>query len=689
MPANPPDDALAELAELFGVQTAYVDAAGQRRTAGRDTLVAVLGALGVPADDPDDAVREELVRRHLEVLAPVIASPPMVPQVIEVSLPRNVHPRDCWLTIHRQDESALHRTRLMPAVHRPVGGSNLEGQGMDRYEVRIAPSVVSVLSPGYYRLRVEGPDLDASSLVIVPPRCPEPERTWGIFLPVHSIRPSPDWGIGTYPALGDLSAWASGLGAGFVGTLPLFPLLDPEDPSPYLPATRLAWNELYVDPTAVPEAELVPGAADVLGTASSRALGSTLVDYAATGALVRQALEPMAAALWSTPSPRRDQLEDFARTHPEVAAYALFRAEREVPAGTTERDQATGYHLYAQWVADQQLAAAGDRLLLDFPVGVHPDGFDACVHAAAFAGGVQGGAPPDPFFAQGQRWGFRPLHPAAQRASEYGYLIACLRHAMRRASVLRLDHVMSLQRLYWVPDGLDATEGAYVDYPHDELRAIVCLEAAQSSTVVVGEDLGTVPEEVRAAMTQDRMLRSWVLELEVHGPGERAPVPPEMSIASIATHDLPRFAAWWGAGAADALRPTLDQLAVSPARLVMVDVEDLWLERRPHNRPGTTFGNWRHRSERTLEEMASAGEALARVDRLRRAEQLADERRAAAQRAAAQRVADAAEAERAARQAAAEVVPPPAMGPPPRRRRRWWGGSGGARDDDRQRGGAP
>ncbi|MGH9088290.1 MAG: 4-alpha-glucanotransferase, partial [Acidimicrobiales bacterium] len=387
---------------------------------------------------------------------------------------------------------------------------------------------------------------------------------------------------------------------------------------------------------------------------------------------------PMAEALWTTPSSRRDELEHFARSRPEIAAYARFRGEREGEGPAADR--ATGYHLYAQWAAEQQLEAVGERLLLDFPVGVHPDGFDAAWRSSSFAGGAEVGAPPDTFFEQGQRWGFRPMHPRAIREDGYRYLIDCLRHVMRRAGVLRLDHVMSLQRLYWVPDGYDATHGVYVRYPLEELRAVVCVEAARSATAVVGEDLGTVPGEVRAAMTQDRMLRTWVLQLEMQGPGERLPTPTEMSVASLGTHDLPRFAAWWGAGAADALRPCLDHLAGGPSRMVMVDIEDLWLERRPHNRPGTTTGNWRHRSDRTLEELKTTADLLARVDRLRReggdAARAPTSLDAAAPGSGTPAAAVPAPTLRAPARAGTTPAGPE---PPVRRRRRWW--RGGERGD--------
>jgi 4-alpha-glucanotransferase len=204
--------------------------------------------------------------------------------------------------------------------------------------------------------------------------------------------------------------------------------------------------------------------------------------------------------------------------------------------------------------------------------------------------------------------------------------------------VLRLDHVMGLYHLYWVPAGAEATDGVYVRYRSSELRAITSLEAQRSGTAIVGEDLGTVPDEVRQGMAQDRMLRSWVLQFEV---SENAPLPdpPELSMATIGTHDLPRFVTFFegpgrarwrrslGGDARRALRTCLDHLAAGPARLVMADLEDLWLERWPHNRPGTgpEAGNWRHRSARTLEAVLAdraVADSLGRVDALRREEDI-------------------------------------------------------------------
>ncbi len=651
------DQELATLARLYDVQTSYVDASGTPREAGADALRAVLAALGAAVTDPASAIREERLRRHCLVLEPVVAVSAVGTQVAEVGLPRSVHPRDCWLVLEAED-GGTRRERLTAAIHRPLGSASLEGRAVDRYEAQLgAPA--DALGPGYYRLRLEGPGVEASALVVVAPHCPVPARGWGAFLPVHAMRTASDWGVGSYTALGDTARWVRGLGGQLAATLPLYPAFyeGPVEISPYLPVTRLGWNEVFVDPTALPELAVSAEARRLLGsyelTSALDALRrGAVVDYPSSMTIVRRVLGLLARALFAVPSPRRDAIEAFARERPELVEYARFRAGQPVAesgtsAGTSAgaspgaspvpEDETARCYLYAQWVAEQQLGAAGGNLLLDLPVGVHPEGFDTRLEPRVFARGVEGGAPPDPFFAKGQRWSFRPLHPRGARDQEYRHVVTVLRHAMRHASVLRLDHVMSLYRLYWVPAGADATDGAYVRYRDEELRAIVALEAQRSGTAVVGEDLGTVPEEVRRGMARDRMLRSWVLELEVSADAP-LPDPPELSMAGIGTHDLARFVSFFeapeharwrralGGDARRGLRACLDHLAAGPARVVLADLEDLWLERWPHNRPGTgpEAGNWQHRSARSLEEIFSDDDvtrALARIDALRRAEE--------------------------------------------------------------------
>jgi 4-alpha-glucanotransferase len=460
--------------------------------------------------------------------------------------------------------------------------------------------------------------------------------------------------------------------------------------------SRLLWNELYVDPTRAPEYPRCPAAQDLVRSAAWQAehaalRDAPLVDYRRLAAHKRAVLAALARGLFAEPSSRTRDLERFLSLHPQVEDYARFRAAVERRGSTWPswpeplragclRDgdydvDASHYHAYVQWLAHEQLGALADSaraasasLYLDLPLGVHADGYDTWRERDAFASGAAGGAPPDSFFTSGQNWGFPPLHPRKLREQGYRYVLACLRHHLRYAAILRLDHVMGLHRLYWVPAGLEATDGVYVRYPAEELYALLTLESQRHRAVIVGEDLGTVPRAVRAAMSRHGIHRMYVTQFEVAPDPDRplAPVP-RTAVASLNTHDMPTFAAFWQAhdvqdrqalgllDAADAareraqrgalrqalarylaaggwlgdstdlpaaLRACLRYLAASPARVVLLNLEDLWLEPEPQNVPGTwqERPNWRRKARYSLEEFAALPEVhdtLREIDRLR------------------------------------------------------------------------
>lgn len=659
---------LAALARIHGVAPSYTGTDGDEHPASPDAVVAALSALGVPINHPDgatDALAGEEAG-HLQVLEPVVVHWTGSATMVTVVLPRHTHPRDVWLTLELESGQE-YRRRLLAAISRPLTSGMVRGCQVDSYEVRLW-SGNEALPPGYHHVTVEVNGDLHRSLVISAPRCPRPDRGWGVFLPLHAVRGDHDRGIGTFRDLADLTGWVGGLGGSFVGTLPLLPTFlegDPVDPSPYLPVSRLAWNELFVDPTALPEFARSEGAMAAWGRQSDAPPG--LVDYAAASKRVGSTLAPMARELLGTDSARHDELVAFVAARPHLQSYAAFRAERRHRGPDDEDvDQAIGATLYAQWVADTQLAeasSAGAALYLDLPVGINGDGFDPVWEPAAFVTGMTGGAPPDAFFSRGQDWGFPPSDPQGLRRTEYRYLIASLRHAMARASIVRIDHVMGLHRLFWIPQGGEPANGVYVDYPAEELRAVVALEAARSGTVVVGEDLGTVPDRLRADMEHDRMLRTWVLQFD-GSPEEPLPEAPRHSMAGWGTHDLPTFAAYWHGRDIDerqengvltsdeairmqaerhawrqsvaaelaigidqpeqALRGCLGRMAAGQALLTVVDLEDLWLEVEPQNRPGTGPGgaNWRRRAAHSLSEFEGDPVVLAAltvVDGLRRA----------------------------------------------------------------------
>jgi 4-alpha-glucanotransferase len=380
----------------------------------------------------------------------------------------------------------------------------------------------------------------------------------------------------------------------------------------------------------------------------------------------------MARFFFSHPSDRGRSFQGFLEANRLVEDYARFRAvgERlrapwpEWPKrlgdgniGPADCDEATTqYYLYTQWLASEQMDAlaakaqtGGRGLYLDFPLGVHPHGYDVWREREAFALDVSVGAPPDVFFTKGQNWSFPPLRPEQMRANHYRYVIASLDHHLKPAGILRIDHVMGLHRLFWIPDGMEASEGVYVRYPAEELFALVSLASHRHRSWIVGENLGTVPSYVNPTLARHDIYRMYVLQYELR-PGPKRPLRAVRSdaVASLNTHDMPPFAAYWEgldieerramgllddvgvrrerngresakralveylkrqgrltgpATMEEVFRACLSHLSASPARLVLVNVEDLWGETSPQNVPGTCDErpNWRQKAAYDLE----------------------------------------------------------------------------------------
>lgn len=692
--------ALRELARLYGVQAAYRRADGRVARASPEALTAVLRALGAGLHRPDDAAqalrarRLALARRVLEPVA--VAWEGRLRVRLQVPAAWGEAPLRCELALEGGGPDGALRWEV---PLRPLAAGEVEGARF----VSLEASPPRPLPLGYHTLHVERGEERWSSLVVsAPRRCPPAgERAWGVFLPLYALRTERSLGLGDLSDLGELAEWVGGLGGRAVATLPLLAafLDEPFEPSPYAPASRLLWNELYVDPRAVPELERSEEARRLLSSSELRLelqalAGLPLVDYRRVAAARRRVLEALARTFFRDGAPgRRAAFQAFLRSNPTVLDYARFRAAgerhrapwRSWPAPDRDgalRDRpqdepACRYHLYAQWVASEQVAALAARaerravgLYADLPVGVHPDGYDPWREREAFLDGLAAGAPPDPLFAGGQDWGFPPLSPEGVRGQGYRYVAACLRHLVAHARVVRLDHVMGLHRIFVVPRGMDPTQGVYLRYRPDEWYAVLALEASRHGTVVVGEDLGTVPAAVRRAMAAHRVYRTFVLQFELpREPGEPLPSPSAGATATLGTHDLPPFASFWrgrdlelrrtlgwlteedaaaqhagrdrmrravvealrrsGLLAGDGgdewaiLRALLRLLAETEASLVVVNLEDLWLETEPHNVPGTTqeHPNWRRRARHRLEAFRSMPEVagtLREVDAARR-----------------------------------------------------------------------
>jgi 4-alpha-glucanotransferase len=443
--------------------------------------------------------------------------------------------------------------------------------------------------------------------------------------------------------------------------------------------SRLFWNELFIDPRAVPELATCDDARRRVESPALRERVAELeraefVDYRAQFEIRRPILQALANHAASTPA-LKERLDRFAADHPNADNYAKFRAacermgrpwqswrlglERELRPGEHFDPAAYSYHLNSQRLAFDQVGSLARRgregqpaLFLDMPLGVRGDGFDVCLKPEIFASHASAGAPPDAFFSSGQVWGFPPLRPEALRRDGYRYLRDSIRHIASQAGMIRIDHVMGMHRLFWVPGGMGAAEGAYVRYPAAEMYAVATLESRRADAAVVGEDLGSVPGYVGPAMRRHNLRRMYAAYFKVHTGDQPSLEEPEPGMfAYINTHDMATFAAFvsgediderrgrgllteeaagherWERGRALAamraqmerdgllhhgdgdpaalLRALAKWLLRSEAAATVLNLEDLWLEPRPQNVPGTSFErpNWRRRSRLTLDEI--------------------------------------------------------------------------------------
>ncbi|MBI4214348.1 MAG: 4-alpha-glucanotransferase [Chloroflexi bacterium] len=639
--------ALSRLARLYGVFDSYVGLGGRRHAPQPETVFSALQALGAPLETPNDvpsaiaARRRELWSRLLE---PVVVAREGHPLNVGVRAPtRNASPMAFELTL---EDGRAHRWTVAPDAL-PLGERvDLDGETMGQRRVKL-PEILPV---GYHRLRLDLGSRSAEARIIAAPRRAYVAggRSWGAFAPAYAIHSARTWGIGD---LGDMERLAHSLanqGARFLGTTPFLATFEDEpfDPSPYSPASRLFWNELYLDLDQVPGLNASAEAAGLLRSPAvhdllARSRGSPEAEYQPVMSAKRAILEAVAEDFFRRENPLREEFEGFSAARPQVREYARFRAVREhegrpwqAGAGGGEGRGDEHYHQFVQWLMDRQLAAFADRasargmsLYFDLPIGARRDGFDAWKYHELFALESSIGAPPDPGFPSGQNWALPPIRPDASRLQGHEYFIETVRHQMRYAGMLRVDHVMGLHRLFWIPPG--SGEGVYVRYPEEEYLAILRLESHRNQCTVVGEDLGTVPPGIRAALGRDGFQRLYVLQLELLERTAPLLAAPRASVASLNTHDMPPFATFWNeagdsawrtlAGAlyrlgflADPdpdlptmLRASLAALAASPARFVMLNLEDLWLETRRQNLPGTVSeANWRHKHSLSLEAIA-------------------------------------------------------------------------------------
>ncbi len=694
---------LYKLAHLYGVQVAYYDVSRRRRQVSVEALLAIIKSLGAPlttVQDLPSAWRQRRQELWQQTLEPVAVAWDGRPTSIEVRFP--VTTADKSIECHLRMESGEWQHWQCSASGLPsVEAAEVEGT---RYVSKKLP-LPGGLPWGYHRFTMELGGVVKEALIISSPMkayAPAEEyRTgvWGAFIPLYALHTENSWGGGDFSDMETTISWIARMEGGVVATLQLLPTYyeSKSNVSPYLPVSRRLWNEFYLDIKRAPELQDCPSAQTVLESSPFQkeieALrNSPLVDYRHQITLKRRILEKLCQCLFTGPSRRLEALRSFAEANPLVGDYARFRATGEkqntpwrfwpqqlrdgVLQDADYNEASRRYHLYVQWLACQQMEGLYQnarrqevQLYLDLPLGVHPDGYDVWREQDVFLLDVSAGAPPDAVFTRGQNWTFPPLHPERVREQGYRYVIGYLHHHLKHAGILRIDHVMGLHRLFCIPNGMEAGQGAYLRYRADEFYAILALESHRNKTTIVGEDLGTVPHYVRPAMSKHGLGHMYVLHYELISDTQKGlPSVPGNSVASLNTHDMPPFAAFWqgddiaqrldlglldSAGAlrekrinrgikevlvksledkgwlrknkvdtAAALKGCLSFLAASRALVVLVNLEDLWLENQPQNVPSTVnnYPNWKRKTRYSIEEfcqMPQVTDTLRTINKLR------------------------------------------------------------------------
>lgn len=699
---------LNHLADIAGVEPEYWDIWGNHHPIPAAAKKSILAALGLAVAD-DEAIARSMQQlqdaQWRRWLPPVLVATVGETLTIPLSLPAD---RIDWpVTFEIVTESGESSELVFrPGDVRASSRGWIDGREILRFDV----PVTDPLPMGYHDVRLAARPDEPMRLIVAPHRCYLPQElernaaVWGISAQLYSLKRPENWGIGDFTDLAQLVDLAATLGASVIGLNPLHALFlgRPQDASPYSPSSRIFLNPLYIDVEAVPEFAICPEVADEMAAiaetlAACRARSE--VAYRDVQSMKLRVLGVLYAHFLRTAEDsaatrqRHAAFNAFREQHGEaLRRYAIFEALSEQFAPDPWQSWPEAYHNpdspevsefvrtntgrigffeYLQWVADAQLGAAQERALQqglcigiyrDLAVGADRAGADAWSDQSVIVQGAKVGCPPDPFNMLGQDWGIPPLHPLVMRAKGYKPFIDMLRANMRHAGGLRIDHVMGLMHLFWIPAHGAPADGAYVKYPFDEMLAILALESQRNRCLVVGEDLGTVPDGFRERMADLNILSYRVLYFEKEGDRFKRPDEyPSMALACVTTHDLATLIGYWQGADIDLKRrlelyPSADAelgergarvhdrwlmltalagegllppdhdpnnvdatpmgpeliaalhsyLARSPSRILLVQIDDLTQEVDQINLPGTVFErpNWRRRLSQPVSEVS-------------------------------------------------------------------------------------
>jgi 4-alpha-glucanotransferase len=683
---------LKALAERYGVALNYHDARGNTVSTDLRVVAKLLQSMGVLTEDGEEscAMREE------PVLPPVLVVRPQNGAVFVDLLNDPTERRQiAWVL-------RLEKGEVQKGIARIIRKSACAAT---------RSLVLPDLAFGYHKLEL--PELGASaSLIVAPSRCYLPtkfrdrERSWGISLQLYLLRSGSNWGIGDFGDLGRLAKMTAPLGCDVLGLNPLHQMFPdkPEHASPYSPASRSFLNILYIDVEAIPEFRGSPArnlvASALFKEALAKCRATAHVDYTEVTRKKLEALRLVFDEFKSHATEVRKQefeafleqgsdalarsslfqvlRDNFSQTDPALDAWQRWPkpfqslTSAETVQFARDHQKEIEFFCWLQWIADQQLCDASAAasatgmeigLYRDLAVGCDRTGCETWSRPSDFLESTQVGAPPDILNPSGQNWGLPPFNPVALKMQAYKPFVDLVRANMRHAGGLRIDHAMGLQRLYCIPEGSPPSDGAFMSYPIDELVGILALESHRNRCLVVGEDLGTVPEGFREKMAAANILSYRVLFFEQDE--QNGFIPPErypaLAVAVAGSHDLPTLRGWLVESDIElkerlGLYPSEDEvlaqrslrsggrravlkalelphrtepehfsvavhrfLGRTTSMLTMVQLDDLLGEDEPVNVPATSteHPNWRRKYSHTLEGLLDGELALKQIEAIR------------------------------------------------------------------------
>ena len=586
-----------ELASLCGLIDHYWDILGNRHTASLASKIGVLKAMGI---DTDSALKEINLRKGLpwtRLIEPVYvlsikANPISIPIHLACE-PEDIKGASIKWYLSPKGNIDIVVTKEVWEIE-VAQDKYIEGTRYIRSYLRVPTEGLKL---GYYQIEVIAKIKDKSikgksTLIICPERCytppiwqsHTPKRLWGLSLNLYSLRSERNWGVGD---LGDLRLCikeVSHHGGAFVGINPLHAISNqrPFGVSPYSPTSRLFRNYLYIDIDGLREIGLtIPKGIDQ----EARSLRqSEFIDYEAVAILKLKVLREIFESFYKGPDSQltysfRQYLQQEGQLLYNFATYCAI-AEHEGRASgkplyswrqwdrgfhrpdseevlqfKKENQRAILFYCFIQWLLDRQLNSVSEEarqmsigIYNDLAVGSVRDGYDEWAYQGILATTANAGAPPDDFNPKGQNWGFPPLNPFALREAAYEPFIQCLRKNMQHVGALRIDHALGLFRTFWIPFDLKPSEGVYVAYPWQDLLGIIALESELNKTIIIAEDLGTVTDQARQALSAYNMLSYRLLYFQRNYPDPSFVPPdnyPDMALCTVTTHDLPTLNGFW------------------------------------------------------------------------------------------------------------------------------------------------